>query len=61
MFLQKRADDVALDADAAAMDDAHFRQSRFDALFQIFFHDTRYVFVTDFILCTHPISPKGPT
>jgi hypothetical protein len=32
MFLQERADDMALDADAAAMDDAHFRQSRCDAL-----------------------------
>ena len=44
MFLQKRADDIALDADAAAMDDAHFRQSRLDALLQILCYDARYVF-----------------
>ncbi len=44
MFLEKRSDDIALDADTATMDDAHFRKSRLDALLQILFYDARYVF-----------------
>jgi hypothetical protein len=39
MLLQHRVDDLALEADAAAVDDADFTESPLNGLIQILFHD----------------------
>ena len=44
MFLENAAHDIALNADAAAVNDSNFLESRLATLLEVFFHDARNVF-----------------
>lgn len=43
MFLENAAHDIALNADAAAVNDSNFLESRLATLLEVFFHDARNV------------------